>query len=144
MCVHICVCVSVYVRCGVFWLHAKTSSYQEIDQRLHSLFLSVSICLSCSYFSQSFLPRALLCALKTLLYFIPEGRKLQLFLWKKRKRKYSNEKTKAIKCNVKTKKEKGNRTKILTFFTWFWSWGYQRVKSLNTLTLTFFVFVLRS
>lgn len=57
VCAYMCVCVSVYVRCGVFWLHAKTSSYQEIDQRLRSLFLSVSICLSCSYFSQSFLPR---------------------------------------------------------------------------------------
>lgn len=68
MCVHICVCVSVYVRCGVFWLHAKTSSYQEIDQRLRSLFLSVSV--SPAHISHSrFFPVPALCPENTPLFY---------------------------------------------------------------------------
>lgn len=138
VCAYMCVCVCI---CAL-WGFLATCQDQLLPRDRSKTALSLSFCLYLSLlliFLTVVSSPSLLCALKTLLYVIPEGRKLQLFLWKKRKRKYSNEKTKAIKCNVKTKKEKGNRTKIVTFFTWFWGWGYHRVKSLNTLTLTFFV-----
>lgn len=53
---NMCVCLlktGLCVCCGVFWLHARTGSHQEIDQRLCALSLSLSIYPSHSYFSHS-------------------------------------------------------------------------------------------